>query len=383
MTDIVTTQLKTASDSGDSLKSRRPLWRRIAARIRRHCQDVSGWFRSRIARPAASRSPLLSSVYYLCLSSAFRRDQQALLAGIEKYYKEARRPTEGFALLRRNTHRLEKGLLMMRRRRLFAVEYISETVDCYASVLQNTPPEERASSREIIWAHDVLNEYFRVTDSHPVVDAARERFARLADPSSARYESDSRIPYHRDLSMPPPVSIDAFGALARRRRSVRWFLDRPVPREMIDRAIEVAGQSPAACNRQPFVFRVLDDRKLVRAASVIPMGTEGYAHNVPVLVVVVGQQRHFFDDRDQHLIYIDGSLATMGFVYALEAQGLSSCCINWPVIEEREKRMAELLRLEPDERPIMCIAVGYADPDGLVAYSQKKRVDQLRRYNIE
>jgi hypothetical protein len=45
--------------------------------------------------------------------------------------------------------------------------------------------------------------------------------------------------------------------------------------------------------------------------------------------------------------------------------------------------MAAAIGLEADERPVMCIAVGYPDPDGLVAYSQKKPLGQLRRYNLE
>ena len=172
-------------------------------------------------------------------------------------------------------------------------------------------------------------------------------------------------------------------SLAKRRRSVRWFLPRPVPREMIDAAIEVAGQSPSACNRQPFQFRIFDDPELVQRVVQLPMGTAGYGHNIPVMVVLIGQQRNYFDERDRHLIYIDGSLATMGFVYALEAQGLSSCCINWPDIESREAALGELLGLSGDERAVMCLAVGYPDPEGLVAYSQKKPLGQLRRYNFE
>jgi nitroreductase len=152
---------------------------------------------------------------------------------------------------------------------------------------------------------------------------------------------------------------------------------------MIDAAIEVAAQSPSACNRQPFQFRVFDDPQLVQKVAELPMGTAGYAHNIPVMIVIVGQQRNYFDERDRHLIYIDSSLAAMGMVYALEAQGLSSCCINWPDVESREAALAKLLQLDPDERAVMCLAVGYPDPDGLVAYSQKKPVDQLRRFNFE
>ena len=72
----------------------------------------------------------------------------------------------------------------------------------------------------------------------------------------------------------------------------------------------------------------------------------------------------------------------MAFLLALEAQGLSSCCLNWPDLEPKERRMAKLLGLAADERVIMLIALGYPDPQGLVAYSQKRPLAELRSYNI-
>jgi nitroreductase len=94
-------------------------------------------------------------------------------------------------------------------------------------------------------------------------------------------------------------------------------------------------------------------------------------------VVVVGRLRNFADERDRHLIYIDSALAAMGFILALETLGLSSCMINWPDLPDKEGQMATLLALEPDERPVFLIAVGYADPSGKVARSVKKPVGEL------
>ena len=65
---------------------------------------------------------------------------------------------------------------------------------------------------------------------------------------------------------------------------------------------------------------------------------------------------------------------------ALETLGLSSCPINWPDIEEREQAMSNLLQLNVWERPIMCLAIGYADEEGGIAYSQKKKPSQLIQY---
>jgi nitroreductase len=57
---------------------------------------------------------------------------------------------------------------------------------------------------------------------------------------------------------------------------------------------------------------------------------------------------------------------------AFETLGLSTCAINWPDTEVREKKMESFLNLDPCHRPVMLLAVGYADPEGGIPYSQKK-----------
>jgi nitroreductase len=151
---------------------------------------------------------------------------------------------------------------------------------------------------------------------------------------------------------------------------------------MIDQAIAVAALSPSACNLQPFEFRVFDDAELTKKIASIPTGTVGFSHEFPVVVALIGKLHAWCSEQDRHLIYIDASLAAMAFLFALEVQGLSSCCINWPDSQPLERRMTEFLGLEPDERIIMLIALGYPDPDALVAYSQKKPLDQLRSFNV-
>ena len=162
---------------------------------------------------------------------------------------------------------------------------------------------------------------------------------------------------------------------------MRWFRPEPVDRSLVDRAIEVATLSPSACNRQPFTFRIYDDPELLKQVSIQPGGARGFAHNVPMVVVVVGRQRAYFSERDRHVIYIDGSLASMSFLLACETLGLSTCCINWPDIKNQEKRIARIMNLDPDERVIMFIAVGYPDSDALIPYSAKKSPSSLSAYN--
>ena len=335
----------------------------------------------RIILYLVAKSGFLCSVYYTLCSGSFRREHRGVVCGRLKYMRQARNPSGSQYLLRRNVHLLEKGLLMRPRRDVFALDYIRETVTCYGRALQlaKTTPELMCRS-ELQWAADVLTRYFDVAGPHAIIDRLRDRFHTLQ--ATVPERTPAAVPHERGVAGPPPVRYGELLELARRRRSVRWFLQKPVPREMIDRAIAVAALSPSACNLQPFEFRVFDDAGLARKVATIPLGTVGFSHNFPVVVVLIGRLHAWFGEQDRHLIYIDASLAAMTFLIALETQGLSSCCLNWPDLEPQERRMAKLLGLEPDERVIMLIALGYPDPEGLVAYSEKKPLAELRSFNI-
>ncbi|MFT6399223.1 MAG: nitroreductase [Bradymonadia bacterium] len=330
-----------------------------------------------VRRIATAWSPL-ADLYYAIFDRSFAREHRGVLHGTRRYHELHQQGAANRFQLRRNTHRLEKGLLMKPRRDVFAIGYLQEMMDAYELGLASIGAG--GDSEEIRWSHDVLTEYFSVCGPNEVVDVQRARFEALP-PISRPADEPASVPYQRDLDGPLPVEFEAFQKLAKRRRSVRWFLDTPVPRELVDQAIVAAAEAPSACNRQPFHFRVFDDPELVQTVSTLPMGTKGFAHNFPMIVVVVGQLRAYFKPRDRHLIYIDGSLASMSFMFALETLGLSSCPINWPDIPAREKQMAKQLNLEPDQRPIMLIAIGYPDPDGAVAFSHKQSLDHLRSYN--
>jgi nitroreductase len=333
-----------------------------------------------IARRFFALAGPLADLWYALFDRAFSREHRAVLAGIETYHAIERAGGANRYMLRRNTHRLEKGLIMRPRRPNFALDYVGDTLDMYGRCVADHHVNP-GDAGELRWAHDVLAEYFAVSAPHPVVDALRERFVAMPTVDDPAAGPTPATPYLRDLSAPAPVGYHDFLALARRRRSVRWFRQEPVPRALIDQAITAAAESPSACNRQPFVFRVFDDPERVKRVAELPMGTRGFSGNIPAVVVVVGQLRAYFSPRDRHLIYIDGSLAAMSFMLALETLGLSSCPINWPDIAAREKRMARELGLEPDQRAVMLIAVGYPDEQGAVAYSQKRSLDTLRSYN--
>ncbi len=345
---------------------------------------MSRWtttFRLRLAGAFLRRAPArgwAALVYYTFLVRSFRREQRAAFAGKKEHLVAAGVDPVRFTL-RRNIHRLEKALIMRPRRSVFARDYIGETVAAYRKVLESDRTND-ARVLELKWFGDVLTQYFDAVGEDSTVDQARQEFRTLhplptCEPSSAPY---SRATLE---SQPCPVSFEQLHELFRRRRSSRWFLDRPVPRELVDQAIVAALQAPSACNRQPFEFRVLDDPELRRTVARIPAGTAGFADNLPMVIVVVGKLNAYFDERDRHVIYIDGALASMSLMLALVTLGLASCPLNWPDVEVRELAMERALGLRAWERPIMLIGVGYPDPTGGIPYSEKSPLAVMRRYN--
>lgn len=327
---------------------------------------------------AGGSSRLGATLYALPGFITFNREQFAVLSGRRAYYGNLRRRRVTHVELRRNVHRLEKGILMRPRRDAFARDYILETVEFYVNAVRRDPSDPVIDAMELKWAHDVLAEYFDIiTVADPVVDRARAIFAEL-EPSG---EKRSIMPYEHASITSSGITYEQMLAMSKQRRSVRWFLDKPVDRDLIDKALAVGRQSPTACNRLPYEFLVFDDPEQVKKVAALPFGAAGYAHQIPTIIVVKGNLDSYFSPRDRHGIYIDGALAAMAFMFALETLGLSSSAINWPDFEPLERRMAKTLHLAPHERVVMLIAVGHADPTGLVASSQKKDLDVLRKFN--
>ena len=328
----------------------------------------------RFLLPLTSRSGLVASAHYLLLSRQFRREHRAVLAGRLAYERGLSAPLRSSPLLRRNVHRLEKGLVMQPRQAVFAEDYIEETVAELARLRVSgwlDPIEDK-------WATDVLAEYFQVVaDSAPIV-RARARFEQLG-PLLVQEPAAASTPRPRAHAPVSGVSYEQFLGLCRQRRSVRWFEQRRVPSDLVSKALDAAAQAPSACNRQPFLFRYFDDPADAHRIASIAMGTTGYAQNVPAIVVLLGDLSCYPEERDRHVVYIDASLAAMQFMLALETLGISSCPINWPDIEVRERAMAEALDLRWHLRPVMLIALGYPDPQGGVPFSAKKQGESLLR----
>lgn len=312
-----------------------------------------------------------AGLYYFLFSRRFDREHLAVLKGRVAYYRDLQEIKSSSPLLRRNVHRLEKGLIMRPRRKIFAEAYILETVRCY----NRAKARNGFSANELRWARDVLDEYFAVVERNQVTGQAWAEYSGAEGEVETAGEAEAMgfKPYPLAKLPVSPVSFDQVATLFLKRRSVRWYKQQPVPLELLHRAINVAALAPSACNRQPFRFIVAKDSPTAARIAKCAGGTTGFADQLPALIVVVGDLSAYPKERDRHLIYIDAALASMQLMLAAETLELSTCSINWPDIDRAEERLQKILKLPAHERVIMLMAVGYGDPSGGVPYSQKKQ----------
>lgn len=324
-----------------------------------------------ISRWSVTLPKVIGATAASVISQAFVGEQRAVQAGKRMHF-DTEMSENNRMFLRRSIHRLEKGLVSKPRRDSFAGDFIERTVKTAASYLQ---AQDDRDEPELQWFKDVLDMYFRETSNSgdPRVIAARQRWLSLTvSLASSSPEIEKSHPFIQSELSNASEKYTALREIARHRRSIRQFETKPVPRNLIEQAVEIGLTAPSACNRQSLRVIAVDDPALRVAISKVPMGTAGFAEQIPTICVVVGQLRGYEHERDRHAIYVDGGLFVTGFILGLEGLGLNSCCINWPDLEQKEAAMKKLVSLDDDERIIMLVAVGYGLPNQLVPRSRKR-----------
>ena len=269
--------------------------------------------------------------------------------------------------LRRDIHRLEKGLLFRNKKPFFAEGFVELTIDRLKSCLQSEVLDKGTKN----WSVAVLNEYFGVVRKNKNIEIAFQKFSKLGLENS----NPNCVPYKSLNRVKSKISYESFFDLTKKRRSVRYFLDKKVDINLIEKAVKAMLQSPSACNRQSFNLYYYTEIEQVKKITALPGGVSGY--EVPSVMVITVKYDGYFEERDLFAPIIDVSISLMSFLLALETLGLSSVVINWSQNQKNNREVRHLVPIDEDEVVVMLVGVGYPDPEGLIPYSAKRDVKQV------
>lgn len=145
--------------------------------------------------------------------------------------------------------------------------------------------------------------------------------------------------------------MDVFEAI-KERRSVRSYLEKPVPKEVIERIVEAGTYAPSGANLQPWRFVLVDDpelkKEIARGAKFLFIKSR-HVDEAPALLVCLA------DTQKSKWSLIDVSLACQNIMLAAHALGLGTCFIG--IFDE--KRIKELLQIPDKYKIVGLITLGY------------------------
>ena len=145
--------------------------------------------------------------------------------------------------------------------------------------------------------------------------------------------------------------MDVFDAI-KNRRSIRTFLDKPVPEELIKKIIEAGQCSPSACNRQAWKFIVIDSLEVKE--RIIKETTAFFVRKAPLLILVLYSNRTDNFEYKDHLL--SAAMAVQNMQLAAYSLGLGSCCVNNLPIKSR---LRSILNIPRYYDPVSLVCVGF------------------------
>lgn len=266
-------------------------------------------------------------------------------------------------------HKLEKGLCLPEPRRFFGLYPAEKTLELMRSW--------RDCSFDLddpvyVGAVETLRAYQQVLVA--VQDPDREQAKITSVVEQVIQHSSGREDLSTPIRFDPQggVSIGQLEDLATARRSVRSFTSQPVAVEEVERAVKVAQMSPSACNRQPCKVHFYTDKEKVQELLRLQNGNSGFNHTIPALVVLTAEARAFKDPTERNQLFVDSGLFLMSFLYALQVQGVSSCCLNWCVAPDQDRKALAAGAIPDGEWIITFLAVGRHQPGTIVPRSPRR-----------
>ena len=198
-------------------------------------------------------------------------------------------------------------------------------------------------------------------------------------------------------SLPGPAAAEAYYDVMRRRRTVRMFSDRDVPRETIEWVIRAAGTAPSGAHKQPWRFVAVSSAEMkskIRVAAeeeerefyerrasdrwldeLKPFGTnpdKRFLEIAPWLVVVMALKKT--DDGGQ-VYYLNESvgIATGLLLAAAHHAGLATLTHTPSPMQF----LAKVLGRPDNERPFLLVPMGYPTDDCVVPELARKPLEDV------
>lgn len=265
-------------------------------------------------------------------------------------------------------HTIEKGLSLKDARCGFGIPKI-------ITILELTEKYFRLykDPKLVIFVLSIIGEYIdfnKKTDS--VNEEIQLRYDALKSKIKKEDYTDNEVLHGGTIHLIKENVIKAahgeFPEFSASRHSIRSFTGKPIPLDVIKRALALAETTPSACNRQPWNIWLSIRKDEIAKILELQSGARQFKDDV-ACIILVSAQITAFTSTEYHQAYVNGGMYAMNLLYALHYEGLGAIPLNMGVTEQKLKAIYRFCEIEESNLPIMLIAVGDMEKDFNVAHS--------------
>lgn len=268
-------------------------------------------------------------------------------------------------------HVVEKGLSMPERRLGFGHDAVLNLISLIRDYSEKFPQDD-----QILHAISVLDAYREVhrkenfnlnPDLQQALDSLLADFPP-ADHGKGHMEM-TREQYYAHLESP-------FPEFSASRHSVRHF-NGPVSLEQINKAVLLARNAPSACNRQHARVHCICDKEIREKVLSLQNGNRGFGHLADKLLIITADLHDIRWEEERNDLYTNAGIFLMNLCYALHANKVAHCLLNWSVSPLQDIRLRQLVSI-PDHETVVCIlACGDCPEQFSLAASPRKPVSKI------
>jgi nitroreductase len=275
-------------------------------------------------------------------------------------------------------HPIEKGLCMPEMRLGFGKENISKLIeDCLiykSKYLKKASINKSAGYQQFKHAISTLLEYQQThIDGGYILDnGLQEVITNLAKELTieeiCKQIETTKEKYFEDINL-------SFKKLSESRHSLRNFSGK-VRNEDILKAVEIAQNSPSACNRQPTRLHIVEG-ELKNKILEIQDGNRGFGSLADKVIIISVELVGYRDFSERNNLFVDGGLYAMSLLYALHSYKIGTCALNWCSTIEQDILLRKTIEIPKSQTVIMMIACGGVPDSFKLTYSKKNSVNTV------
>lgn len=269
-------------------------------------------------------------------------------------------------------HVIEKGLTMKDRRLGFGkVKLLQLTRNCQLFI-----DKFGLTDVQVLQALSIITEYKELHDSEnydldPEIDQAintlLDKFENIK--ASGQREFMNGQYFGNEYT--------SFSDFALSRSSVRNYIDKEVPVEVIKDAIKLARTTPSACNRQSIRAHVYTKPEVIQKILDIQGGNRGFGHLTNKLIVITAEIGLFHGVYEINGPWIDGGMFAMNLIYALHDKKVATCPLNCNISPSKDKMLRKVCDINDSETFMVMISCGYVPDHFKAPFSRRYPVEDI------